>query len=393
MNNRLRYLYDSYIKKTATLSERQELADLLSHPSCIDEVKEWIGTEMENDEAADLITFEQAEEVFRQVLHPQADATLTPARPLQGIHYFKAVWVRYAAAIFVLVAVAVYLYIRKGHQDASLTLHTAPKNSTIVPGGNKAVLTLADGSTILLDSAANGNISRQGNTQVVKLSNGQIAYQVNGVNSKPVGYNTMATPRGGQYQLQLPDGTKVWLNASSSITYPTAFSGNERRVQIKGEVYFEVVKNPNMPFKVYMPNGTDKGNGQQIEVIGTHFNVNSYDDEPSLTITLLEGSVKVNRSVLKPGEAYSNGKISKVNTEEAVAWKNGYFQFNQADIKKVMRQISRWYDIEVSYEGNIPDRKFGGDILRDSNLSDVLEGLEVSQIHFRLSGRKLTIIP
>ena len=148
-----------------------------------------------------------------------------------------------------------------------------------------------------------------------------------------------------------------------------------------------------MPFKVYMPNGTHKGNGQQIEVIGTHFNVNSYDDEPSLTITLLEGSVKVNRSVLKPGEAYSNGKISKVNTEEAVAWKNGYFQFNQADIKKVMRQISRWYDIEVSYEGNIPDRKFGGDILRDSNLSDVLEGLEVSQIHFRLSGRKLTIIP
>ena len=241
--------------------------------------------------------------------------------------------------------------------------------------------------------------SRQGNTQVIKRSNGQLAYQVSGSNKSPAGtttpveYNTMTTPRGGQYQLQLPDGTKVWLNAASSITYPTLFAGGERRVEVRGEAYFEVVKDPKMPFRVSLPEQASKQGAQEIEVLGTHFNVNGYRDEPALTITLLEGAVKIDASVLKPGEAYSNGKVKKVNTEEAVAWKNGYFQFEQADIRTVLRQLARWYDVEVRYEGKIPERKFGGDIQRDSNLSDVLKGLELSQVHFRLEGRILTIIP
>ena len=398
MNSRLRYLYERYLDKTASSAERQELAELLSQPACMEEIKSWIGVEMEQDATEELISPEQAEEVFRQVIDGPAQPDLKNASLHRFVHFINRPVIKYAAAVILLLPLSYYLLTRINHKEVALSLDTVAMKAAIVPGRNKAVLTLADGTTIQLDSAANGQLTRQGNTQVIKRRNGQLSYQVAGPNSPvgintAIGYNTMTTPRGGQYQLQLPDGTMVWLNAASSITYPTRFAGGERRVEVRGEAYFEVVKDPKMPFRVSLPDQASKQGAGEIEVLGTHFNVNGYSDEPVLTITLLEGAVKIDASVLKPGEAYSNGKVKKVHTEEAVAWKNGYFQFDQADIRAVLRQLARWYDVEVRYEGKIPERKFGGEIQRDSNLSDVLKGLELSQVHFRLEGRTLTIIP
>ncbi|HTI08209.1 MAG TPA: FecR domain-containing protein [Puia sp.] len=305
------------------------------------------------------------------------------------------------AAVFILaLGTAVYLLsFPKPLKERERTAPVAILKNDVAPGGNKAVLTLSDGSQIVLDSATEGVLSRQGNSKVLKLSNGQLAYTSNGRSlndaSQPV-YNTISTPRGGQYQLVLADGTKVWLNASSSLRYPVAFSGKERSVRLTGEGYFEVAKNEAMPFKVNV-------NTMEVDVLGTHFNVNAYSDEPTVKTTLLEGAVKIvnehSASILSPGEQAQVNKegqfhiTSQVDLDGIVAWKDGYFQFNQADLKSIMRQISRWYDVDIRYEGEIPERKFGGEISRTSNMSEVLKILDMSQVHFRIEGKTLILTP
>ena len=277
------------------------------------------------------------------------------------------------------------------------------------PGGNIAVLTLSDGSAIALDSAKNGIVAQQGNVKISKLSNGQLAY--NGLDEKPTAvlYNTLTTPRGGQYKLVLPDGSIAWLNAASSIRYPTAFSGKERVVSITGEAYFEIAKNPSLPFKVNLPypsGGRPEGGGgeaTQIEVLGTNFNVNTYPDENVQKATLLEGSIRLlSKSAahkLEPGQqaqVQKNGQLSvlnNANTEEAVAWKNGRFHFENADIETVMRQIARWYDVEIVFQGKIPTEKFEGEIPRNSNMSEVFKILELSNVHFKVDDKKVTVMP
>jgi ferric-dicitrate binding protein FerR (iron transport regulator) len=278
----------------------------------------------------------------------------------------------------------------------------------VLPGGNKAVLTLGNGATIILDSAHTGALAQQGNTQVVKLNNGQLLYNhtaKNGENSltidhSPLTYNTLSTPRGGQYQLVLPDGSTVWLNAASSIRFPTAFTGNERNVEITGEAYFEVKKNAAMPFTVKM------NNGASVQVLGTHFNINAYDDEETIKTTLLEGSVKITKdaalAIIRPGEQATlshksqtsqNIPVQKVDVEEVMAWKNGAFQFGGATIETVMRQISRWYDVEVEYKGNI-SLHFAGTISRNVNISQVLEMLEkAGGIKTTIKGNKVIVTP
>ncbi|MBL4676428.1 MAG: FecR domain-containing protein [Mucilaginibacter sp.] len=201
---------------------------------------------------------------------------------------------------------------------------------------------------------------------------------------------------GGQYRLTLADGTKVWLNASSSITYPTIFSGDSRQVKITGEAYFEVAHNAALPFTVV-------SNGQQVKVLGTHFNVNAYADESATITTLLKGSVKVsadaNTCILKPGQqaslaaiGHNNIKVTDADTDAAVAWKEGYFQFNQADVYQVMRQLARWYDIKVIYKNQSSTRKFQGAIQRDLRFSQVLRILEKSNMHFTVTGKEVTVM-
>jgi transmembrane sensor len=268
----------------------------------------------------------------------------------------------------------------------------------ILPGGNKAVLTLADGKQITLDEAGNGKLAEQSGITVTKTKNGQLVYTASpsAVTAKGPAMNMIATPKGGQYQVNLPDGTKVWLNAASSLRYPTAFTAGVRQVSLTGEAYFEVAKvRPEMPFKVLTTT-------QTVEVLGTHFNVNSYTDEPAIKTTLLEGAVKVispsaavKELILKPGQqSVLRGdrlNVADVNEEEVIAWKNGMFRFRDADLQTVMRSVARWYDVQVNYEGTLPVRQFSGEIHRNINLSEVLDILSFFKVHFRVDGKTIIV--
>jgi transmembrane sensor len=277
------------------------------------------------------------------------------------------------------------------------------------PGRNNATLTLADGRSIVLDSAANGGLAQQGNIKVIKL-NGQIAYTKTGSAQSGVQsgeksgpksgdailLNTISTARGNQYQLILSDGSKIWLNAASSLRFPTSFSGKERRVEVTGEAYFEIAKNPAMPFKV-------KAGSGEIEVLGTHFNINAYADESSIKTTLLEGAVAIKKEtalqMLAPGQQAEfslNGGIGlpkNVDTNQETAWKDGFFWFNNTDIHSLMRQVSRWYDVEVEFQGNIADDGFTGKVSRNVPLSKLLNVLEQYDLHFKIEGRKIIVLP
>lgn len=284
---------------------------------------------------------------------------------------------------------------------AKKPVEAAVKHNDVKPGGNKARLTLADGSSIILDSAGNGTLSQQGTSRVIKLTNGRLAYRLSrgGVDTAPV-FNTISTPRGGQYELELPDGTKVWLDAGSSLRFPTAFPGNSRAVQLTGEAYFEVAPHPHQPFVISVFSRVP-GQGdtlQNIKVLGTAFNVMAYADEPLLKTTLVDGAVRIDNHLLKPGEQAQWGHASGVqvvtdaDVEAAVAWKNGYFNFNKADIQTVMRQLSRWYDVEVSFRGDaMSDKIFFGGIQRNLPLSSVFSILERSGVKFTIDGRKVVV--
>ena len=307
------------------------------------------------------------------------------------------IWYRMAAAASLIICIAFSLYFFKYKPSSEIAKTTNPSNiitNDVAPGGNKAILQLADGSTIILDSANNGNIANQGQTKIIKID-GQLAYNTDGSN-KEILYNTITTPRGGQYQLILADGSKVWLNAASSLRFPTNFVGKERNVTLTGEGYFEVAKNADMPFKV------DVAGREEVEVLGTHFNVNAYSDEDFIKTTLLEGSVKVVAGnkfiVIEPGEQAISNKVSNllttnkaVNLEEVVAWKNGLFQFDNTDIKNVMLQIGRWYDMDIVFKGSMSNKKITGKIYRNVNVSNVLKLMEALKINFKIEGKTIIV--
>ena len=311
-------------------------------------------------------------------------------------------WV--AAGTMMLMATAGYFLLT--HKDpVPVIVHTPkPETRPVTPGGNKALLTLGDGSVIVLDSAANGALSQQGKTIVLKKQDGQLIYQSrhNG-NQDAVAWNTISTPRGGQYQVVLPDGTKVWLNAVSSLRFPAGFTGKKRVVELTGEAYFEVNHN-NLPFIVDIISVNGRPGGGRVEVLGTHFNIKAYLDESTIKTTLLEGSVDMTSTgshfILKPGQQAqlhkNSGTMSldeHADLEEAVAWKDGRFVFNEASVETVMREIARWYDVEIVYAGKVPAEKFEGEIPRNSNITEVFKILELSNVHCKIEGRKITVLP
>lgn len=302
-----------------------------------------------------------------------------------------------AAVLIVFISgIAAWFALRNPKDNTIANAPPQQLKNKAVPGGNKAILTLSDGSTIILDDAKNGKVAQQGGTQIAKSANGQLVYKALDGKPSEVVFNTLTTPRGGQFKLTLPDGSEVWLNAASSIKYPTAFIGNERKVEISGEAYFEIAHNAAMPFKVSV-------NGMVVKVLGTHFNINAYNDEASIKTTLLEGRVSLtkgsNAAILNPGQQAqlgNNGNIKVINhvdLDQVVAWKNGYFSFNRSNLQTVMRQLARWYDVEIDYEGKIPERQFGGKIDRNSDLSEVLKILEESKIHFSIEEKKIIVRP
>lgn len=300
-----------------------------------------------------------------------------------------------AAVFILLVGAGVFWLLQSQKKEQEIAIQVKPNvQKDVAPGSTKAILKLADGTEIILDSANEGTLAQQGGVKIIKLNNGQLSY--NSQNGKPgeVLYNTVTTPKGGQYQLVLADGTKVWLNAGSSLHFPAAFAGKERVVEIMGEGYFEVAKNAAMPFHVRV-------NEMDIQVLGTHFNVNAYADEGLTRTTLLEGSVKVSKGaqarLLKPGQQAAVNQDEQilvqndVNLDEVIAWKNGLFQFQSADLETILRQASRWYDIEVEYRDKITER-FSGQISRDVNISQLLKILEFTgKVHFEIEGKKIIV--
>ncbi|WP_293789003.1 FecR family protein [uncultured Pedobacter sp.] len=310
---------------------------------------------------------------------------------------------RYVAAAAMLLIVLGITFAFLHQTGSSLKTELVSRKSLdVLPGTNKAVLTLADGSKIVLDEHTAANISDKDGLKISRTREGQLVYTVlDESNLKPksgISYNTIQTPRGGQYQVILPDGTKVWLNAASSLKYPEVFNGNDRSVELTGEAYFEVAKNKAQPFHV-------RSHLQDVEVLGTHFNINSYSDNNTIKTTLLEGRVRISNGqsvkILKPGEQAIAGVsgsgiirlATDVDTDDETAWKNGLFQFNNADLQSILKQLERWYDVHIDYH-TVPNKKYNGMVPRKAKLSEVLKMLEkTGNIRFEITeGKKLTVL-
>jgi len=393
---RFQFLLEQYLLQQLSEEELQEFFDAAALPEFEPLIKAALDRDLQLQSVRNFTVSEQAVQSYENFKQRVADQQAEEKRRRKVV---PLTWFRYAAAVLLLATAAVWIWgIKTPERDTIVTISDS-QPIDVEPGGNRAILILADGSTIVLDSSNIGTLAMQGNARIEKTASGEIVYRVGGKEKGEMMMNTMSTPRGGQYRLTLPDGSKVWLNAASSITYPTAFTGNNRTVQVDGELYFEVAKDAARPFIV-------KKGATHVTVLGTHFNVNAYNDEDQVKVTLLEGSVQVSSetsgaaALLKPGQqisVYETAMLSQpayVNTDQVMAWKNGIFNFHKASLQEVMRQLSRWYDVEVVYEKGIPAIEFGGEMGRDLTLSQVLKGFEDMDIHFEIaSGKRLIVKP
>jgi ferric-dicitrate binding protein FerR (iron transport regulator) len=404
--------------------DANQFSDLLKRyrlGTCTEEERKWVEgwyNERRNNIYNPLTNEEEAlagERMYGNVMTVLSYETPKNVVPLW--RQSKVWWVA-AGTIFIMATAGYFVMNNKPVVTKTAEVPKQPVVQPVLPGGNKAVLTLADGSTIVLDSAANGALTQQGNSQVIKTENGELVYEEAVRNSgtpltthhSPLAYNSISTPRGGQYQIVLPDGTRVWLNAVSSLRFPASFTGNEREVQLTGEAYFEVAGQPlssdgkrKKPFIVTILPTAGNAEGSKVEVLGTHFNIKAYNDESAIKTTLLEGAVSMStsktRRVLKPGQQAQAAKDGQMivdedaDTDEAIAWKNGRFQFTDASVETVMREIARWYDVEIVYAGKVPAEKFEGEIPRNSNITEVFRILELSNVHCKIEGKKITVLP
>jgi transmembrane sensor len=453
--DRIRYLLDQYVGDQASGKEMEELFVYLRSAGGGEALKSLIadvwrsgGADASRQDETDAISdgrdWDKMWSAIQLAMHPPPRARIFSLGRMR------------AAAILILClgAGVVYLLPGKSHPKTKAVLAAAKYRSDIVPGGNKAVLTLADGSTIVLDSAKDGTLAQQGNAKVVKIDAGMLAYNgkmkggagtmkggasmnggasvmKEGASAMKGGdgtmYNTIATPYGGQYQVVLPDGSKVWLNAASSLRFPTSFSGKDRVVDLMGEGYFEIAKDPSKPFRVHIAHAAGKGKELNIEVLGTAFNVMAYENEEHSNTTLLNGKVRVELSSaagtatgagaatgmatamakgagttvsLEPGRqaiAYNQTdglQVADANVDQAIAWKNGLFRFRETGIRELMRQVERWYNVEVIYQTDTRDKDFTGIVSRSQNISALLHTLELTgTVHFQIEGRKIIVLP
>ncbi|MBN8876741.1 MAG: FecR domain-containing protein [Sphingobacteriales bacterium] len=376
--SRLYYLFDRYTTGTITSQEELELAAYAVDPAYDDAI------------AALEARYWESLKDPADPLPGSADQSLRTILPGRVISLRRRIKVAVAAASIVLLFGLGYYFFFSNTNRPPKELVQAPVAKDVeAPRVTKATITLTNGQRISVDSLTQ---LTQKNVALIKTADGQLVYSGH---TSEVAYNTVNNPRGSKViDMTLADGTHFWLNAGSSITYPLSFTGTERKVSITGEAYFEVAHDASKPFIV------SKG-GTAIQVLGTHFNVNAYDDEASINVTLLEGSVKViqgnNNRILKPGQqAQITNTITVVNDadlEQVMAWKNGQFKFSRTDLKIVMREIGRWYDVDVNYEGNIPVQLYNVDVPRKVNVSEVLKGLEYTGAHFTIEGKKITVRP
>lgn len=394
-NERAVFLYEKYIKNDLSAEEQLEWDNL--------------GLDLDNDQVFQKLVDSFWDSKNEDV--PGMDATHVSnmeayilAQPQPEPRYekplIKKLWTRIAvaASFLAVIGTSLYFYTSKPANNIDRTLSQA---KDIDPASNKAYLTLSNGKRIALTDVSNGTIAEQINVKITKTADGQLVYTIvenKSGSSSQLEYNTIETPNGGRYEIALPDGTHVWMNAASSLKYPASFASlKERRVELQGEAYFQVAKDKQHPFIV-------KTAQQEVKVLGTRFNINSYGDEPDVKTTLLEGSVNVsnlngkNSKILVPGQqAVVKGgdlKVGEADLDQALSWKNGDFVFNGEDLKAVMRQIARWYDVEVEYKGEVNVSGIVSAFPRNKKLSQLLKALEASQnVHFKIEGRRILVMP
>lgn len=387
-NNELEILWSRYVEGKASLEEINQLFESLKDDERLPEHQDAAYRAMQRS-AAELPEDSEAQDATWNTLLLQADGlkqsrtpNLSKRRPLWRIE----VW---AAAVAIVLGIGIYLGLK---MDISLNRAPATKELAIVPGNEGAVLTLADGSTLVLDSLAEGTIGQHGGA-FLSLAENTLLYDTDTADPKDTVYHTMTTPRGRYFSLTLPDGSRVWLNAASSIRYPTAFVGEERRVDLTGEAYFEVVKNTDMPFRVNLSGKTS------VTVLGTRFNVNAYAQQNNIVATLLEGKIRVDEAdeqvILHPGQqARVRDKIhvfDGIDVDGTIAWKNGLFNFEGLRLREVMLQLERWYDVQIVYQGDVPDIVFRGKVYRSFSFEDICYMLRKMGVQFTVDKRVMTI--
>jgi transmembrane sensor len=422
-NDYIGLLISKYLNDTLEENEQQDLEQWLNgHPANRQKFEELTNPNHLSQKMRDWNAISADEEAVWQKI----EAKVMPyAKQKSLVKRMGVVKVAAAAVILILGSIVIYyMSNRKLDQKTTETAPIAEQVQDIAPGGNKAVLTLEDGSTIVLDNKGNGVIAEQGQTTINKKQDGELVYNASSPErsrrtgpgalsavEERIKYNTITTPRGGQYQLTLPDGTKAWLNAASSLKFPVRFSGNKRVVELSGEGYFEVAtvrlnSGQKMPFEVHV------NNGLKVEVLGTHFNIMAYAEENEAKTTLIEGSVKVLTGAaqqagkasaavyLKPGQQAllsneaDNLRVKKdANIEEAIAWKNGKFKFERADLHTVMRSMARWYNVEFEIDKDVPEKFFKGEISRELKASEALSIIEFAGIHWKIEGKKIRVMP
>lgn len=396
-----------YFNGKASVEEEDMLMYLMNQENRKEEVEavmEEVWTQYQA--TSGIISAEKGKDIVEQILNQKQ----TPTISRRNVFPFRFRW---AAAILIIISCSILVWQqwKPSPQEGYTNLADNP-NHDVQPGREGAILTLSDGTHIELDTIRSGIINSEIGT-ALEVSEGKLAYNLtnfdsNRLNSAQVQWHTLTTPKGRQFSLELPDGTKLWLNAASSIRFPIAFTGKERTVELTGEAYFEVTPSPDQPFIVITRQ-------QQVKVLGTHFNINAYDDEDAEKTTLLEGSVQVSgwghddvntgfqarqkNILLKPGQQLtvaagaggSKTDVTTVDLDQVIAWKNGVFNFHRQSLQSAMRQISRWYGVEIVYEKNIPEVQFGGKVQRNLQLSQIIKGLADEEVSFRIEGNKLIV--
>ncbi|MBS1946281.1 MAG: FecR domain-containing protein [Bacteroidetes bacterium] len=389
-NNRLQYLLNQYANSKSSYAEETELFMLLNNTN--NDKAESVLMEI-LEQTAPMPDENRRKKLLEKVFGHSLSAANKSGAKLRKMKPFPWRRITAAASVILMIGAASYfLFFNRTAKKVDIAKNAVAPQDVKAPAANRAMIALANGQKVYLDSTANGKLIQQKGVEIVKLADGKIAY--NGTATELV-YNTLTNPRGSRaIDMTLADGSRVWLNAGSSLTYPIAFVGNQRKVSITGEAYFEVAHNAAKPFIV-------NKNDINTEVLGTHFDVNAYDDEADTKITLLEGSVKVyndkNSIFIKPGQQAvinKNAGLSvnkNVDTEEVMAWKNGKFIFNSASIESIMRQVSKWYDVEVVYNGRASKETFSGVVSRNSNISDVIRIIEEGGVKCKIEGKDLIV--
>lgn len=392
-NHRLKYLLEQYATDHITSEETKELFGWIKELNDDALLKEKMKELWGETDAAQLTPETDWSDIYERVKDIPAIGR-------------RNWWNRMAVAAAIIICMAAagsYFLFNKTTDKSVVADKIQPSKLPLMPGGDRAMLTLANGEQIILDSAGTGELTQEGSTKIIKLDDGQLSYRSLKNESAELLFNTISTPKGGQYQIVLSDGSKVWLNAVSSLRFPAKFTTNKRRVELTGEGYFEIAKEASRPFVVV-------ANGVEVEVLGTHFNINAYDDEEVVKTTLLEGSVKIVKdrlsSVIRPGEQaqIENSdnalpyeiKVRKVDTDAVTGWKNGRFIFKGDNIQTVMRQLARWYDAEVVFTGEVTEEEFVGVINRSrySRIDEILNMLEkTGTVSFAVLGNRITVMP